>query len=127
MAWRDENGPFPSRAALKKVAGLGPRAFEQCAGFLRIPGGKEPLDASAVHPEAYGVARKIVAACGRDIRAIMGDGAALKGLRAEQEAGRRMWAGLMEDPRLSARPGWGAHGSIKDASSTDVVGLPIRV
>ena len=84
VAWRDENGPFPSRAALKKVAGLGPRAFEQCAGFLRIPGGKEPLDASAVHPEAYGVARKIVAACGRDIRAIMGDGAALKGLRAEQ-------------------------------------------
>ncbi|WP_347139603.1 Tex family protein [Paracoccus sp. SSK6] len=84
VAWRDENGAFPSRAALKKVAGLGPRAFEQCAGFLRIRDGKEPLDASAVHPEAYGVARKIVAACGRDIRAIMGDGAALKGIRAEQ-------------------------------------------
>ncbi|MTD99550.1 S1 RNA-binding domain-containing protein [Paracoccus sp. YIM 132242] len=84
VAWRDENGAFPSRAALKKVAGLGPRAFEQCAGFLRIPGSKEPLDASAVHPEAYGVARRIVAACGRDIRAIMGDGAALKGIRAEQ-------------------------------------------
>ncbi|MCZ0963211.1 Tex family protein [Paracoccus benzoatiresistens] len=84
VAWRDENGAFPSRAALKKVAGLGPRAFEQCAGFLRIRDGKEPLDASAVHPEAYGVARKIVAACGRDIRAILGDGAALKGIRAEQ-------------------------------------------
>ncbi len=84
VAWRDENGAFPSRAALKKVAGLGPRAFEQCAGFLRIQGGKEPLDASSVHPEAYGVARKIVAACGRDIRAIMGDGSSLKSLRAEQ-------------------------------------------
>ncbi len=84
VAWRDQNGAFPSRAALKKVTGLGPRAFEQCAGFLRIRGGKEPLDASAVHPEAYGVARKIVAACGRDIRAIMGDGAALRGIRAEQ-------------------------------------------
>ncbi len=84
VAWRDENGAFPSRAALKKVSGLGPRAFEQCAGFLRIRDGKEPLDASAVHPEAYGVARRIVAACGRDIRAIMDDGAALKGLRAEQ-------------------------------------------
>ena len=84
VAWRDENGAFPSRAALKKVTGLGPRAFEQCAGFLRIQGGKEPLDASSVHPEAYGVARKIVAACGRDIRAIMGDGTVLKGLRAEQ-------------------------------------------
>ncbi|WJS83803.1 Tex family protein [Paracoccus sp. TOH] len=83
VAWRDEHGAFPSRAALKKVGGLGPRAFEQCAGFLRIRDGKEPLDASSVHPEAYGVARRIVAACGRDIRQIMGDGAALKGVRAE--------------------------------------------
>ncbi|MEG4641634.1 Tex family protein [Paracoccus sp. APAP_BH8] len=84
VAHRDAAGAFRSRAALKKVTGLGPRAFEQCAGFLRIRDGDEPLDASAVHPEAYGVARKIVAACGRDIRQIMGDGAALKGLRAEQ-------------------------------------------
>ncbi|ARC37668.1 RNA-binding transcriptional accessory protein [Paracoccus yeei] len=83
VAHRDAQGAFPSRAALKKVAGLGPRAFEQCAGFLRIQGGKEPLDASAVHPEAYGVARKIVAACGRDIRQIMGNGAALKGIRPQ--------------------------------------------
>lgn len=83
VAHRDAQGAFPSRAALKKVAGLGPRAFEQCAGFLRIQGGKEPLDASAVHPEAYGVARKIVAACGRDIRQIMGNGAALKDIRPE--------------------------------------------
>ena len=84
VAHRDAEGAFPSRAALKKVAGLGPRAFEQCAGFLRIRDGKEPLDASSVHPEAYGVARRIVAACGRDIRQIMGDGSALKGIRAEQ-------------------------------------------
>lgn len=84
VAHRDTEGAFASRASLKKVVGLGPRAFEQCAGFLRIRDGKEPLDASAVHPEAYGVARRIVAACGRDIRQIMGDGAALKGLRAEQ-------------------------------------------
>lgn len=84
VAHRDANGPFPNRKALLKVPGLGPKAYEQCAGFLRITGGDEPLDASSVHPEAYGVARKIVAACGRDIRQIMGDGAALKGLRAEQ-------------------------------------------
>ncbi|MFV0382537.1 Tex family protein [Paracoccus sp. (in: a-proteobacteria)] len=84
VAHRDANGAFPSRTALKKVTGLGPRAFEQCAGFLRIRDGKEPLDASSVHPEAYGVARKIVAACGRDIRAIMGEPAALRGIRAEQ-------------------------------------------
>ena len=84
VAHRDANGPFPTRKALLKVAGLGPKAFEQCAGFLRITDGKEPLDASSVHPEAYGVARKIVQACGRDIRAIMGNSGALSGLRAEQ-------------------------------------------
>jgi len=84
VAHRDANGPFASRKALLKVAGLGPKAFEQCAGFLRITEGAEPLDASSVHPEAYGVARKIVQACGRDIRAIMGDSGALTGLRAEQ-------------------------------------------
>ena len=84
VAHRDANGPFPNRKALLKVAGLGPKAYEQCAGFLRIAGGTEPLDASSVHPEAYGVARKIVAACGRDIRAIMGDSSALATLRAEQ-------------------------------------------
>ena len=83
VAHRDAEGAFPSRAALKKVTGLGPRAFEQCAGFLRIRDGKEPLDASSVHPEAYGVARRIVAACGRDIRQIMGQPEALKGIRAE--------------------------------------------
>ena len=63
-----------------KVSRLGPRAFEQCAGFLRIRDGGEPLDASSVHPEAYGVAKKIVAACGRDVRALMGDKQALKAL-----------------------------------------------
>ncbi|WP_243697865.1 Tex family protein [Rhodovulum bhavnagarense] len=83
VAHRDANGPFVSRKALLKVAGLGPKAFEQAAGFLRIRDGAEPLDASAVHPEAYGLARRIVSACGRDLRQIMGDGAALKALRAE--------------------------------------------
>ncbi|MBE2277382.1 MAG: RNA-binding transcriptional accessory protein [Rhodobacteraceae bacterium] len=80
VAHRDANGPFGTRRELLKVARLGPKAFEQAAGFLRIAGGKEPLDASSVHPEAYEVARKIVAACGRDIRSLMGDGTALKQL-----------------------------------------------
>ena len=84
VAHRDVNGAFAARRDLLKVARLGPRAFEQCAGFLRIRDGKEPLDASAVHPEAYEVARRIVSACGRDIRQIMGHEGALKGLRAEQ-------------------------------------------
>lgn len=81
---RDMNGAFQSRAELLKVARLGPRAFEQCAGFLRIRDGAEPLDASSVHPEAYSLARRVVAACGRDIRQIMGNEGALNGLRAEQ-------------------------------------------
>lgn len=80
IAHRDATGPFASRRDLLKVSRLGPRAFEQCAGFLRIANGSEPLDASAVHPEAYGVAKKIVTACGRDVRSLMGDSAALKAL-----------------------------------------------
>jgi uncharacterized protein len=80
VAHRNASGPFSSRKELLKVSRLGPRAFEQSAGFLRIPKGSEPLDASAVHPEAYGVAKKIVAACGRDVRSLMGDSAALKAL-----------------------------------------------
>ena len=83
VAHRDAHGAFATRQALLDVPGLGPRAFEQAAGFLRIRDGAEPLDASSVHPEAYGLARRIVAACGRDLRAIMGHGAALKGLRPE--------------------------------------------
>ncbi|MFN3719677.1 MAG: Tex family protein [Rhizobium rhizophilum] len=80
VSHRDETGPFGSRKDLLKVPRLGARTFEQCAGFLRIPNGKEPLDASSVHPEAYGVAKKIVAACGRDLRSLMGDSATLKSL-----------------------------------------------
>ncbi|WP_296102730.1 Tex family protein [uncultured Agrobacterium sp.] len=77
---RDQVGPFASRKELLKVPRLGQRTFEQCAGFLRIPNGKEPLDSSSVHPEAYDVAKKIVAACGRDLRTVMGDSATLKSL-----------------------------------------------
>jgi len=72
VAHRDANGPFAKRRDLLKVARLGPKVFEQAAGFLRITGGSEPLDSSSVHPEAYDIARKIVAACGRDLREVMG-------------------------------------------------------
>ncbi len=81
---RDVEGAFETRRDLLKVARLGQRTFEQCAGFLRIPNGKEPLDASSVHPEAYGVAKKIVAACGRDLRTLMGDTATLKTIDPRQ-------------------------------------------
>ncbi|WP_118136148.1 Tex family protein [Oceanicella sp. SM1341] len=86
VSHRDAQGAFATRKALMKVAGLGPKAFEQSAGFLRIRDGAEPLDASSVHPEAYGLARRIVAACGRDIRQIMGHAGALKGLQPERFA-----------------------------------------
>ncbi|GAA2748436.1 Tex family protein [Kitasatospora cinereorecta] len=81
VAHRDANGPFRTRKALKDVARLGPKAFEQCAGFLRIPDGDDPLDASAVHPEAYPVVRRILAATGGDLRALIGNGAALRALK----------------------------------------------
>ncbi len=78
---RDEHGPFRKRTALKEVPRLGPKAFEQCAGFLRIPGGDDPLDASAVHPEAYPVVRRIVKAAGGDIQALIGNTTALRSLQ----------------------------------------------
>jgi uncharacterized protein len=81
VAYRDENGAFASRSALKKVPRLGPKAFEQAAGFLRIVSGKNPLDASAVHPEAYPVVEKIAVATGRPIKAMIGDKAFLKALK----------------------------------------------
>lgn len=80
---RDTNGPFRSRKALKDVARLGPKAFEQCAGFLRIPGGDDPLDASSVHPEAYPVVRRILSAAGGDIRKVIGNGTVLRTLRPQ--------------------------------------------
>ncbi|MHA6764348.1 Tex family protein [Streptacidiphilus sp. PAMC 29251] len=81
VAHRDANGPFRSRKAIKEVPRLGPKAFEQCAGFLRIPGGEDPLDASSVHPEAYPVVRKIIAATGGELRTVIGNGAVLRGLQ----------------------------------------------
>jgi protein Tex len=82
VAHRDAHGAFASRRDLLKVARLGPKAFEQAAGFLRVTGGREPLDASSVHPEAYDLARRIVAACGRDLRAVMADPSVLKSVEA---------------------------------------------
>jgi uncharacterized protein len=80
---RDANGPFRNRSAIKKVARLGPKAFEQCAGFLRIPNGDDPLDASSVHPEAYPVVRTILASAGGDLKTVIGNSPLLRGLRPE--------------------------------------------
>ena len=80
VAHRDSNGAFKSRAELKGVARLGPKAFEQCAGFLRILGGDDPLDASSVHPEAYPVVRTMVQASGADVPTLIGNRRALRAL-----------------------------------------------
>lgn len=77
---RDTIGRFEKRTQLKEVPRLGAKAFELCAGFLRITDGREPLDASSVHPEAYPLAKRIVKACGRDVRQLMGDNSVLKNL-----------------------------------------------
>ncbi|MGW4702575.1 Tex family protein, partial [Streptomyces sp. NPDC004285] len=83
VAHRDANGPFRSRRALKDVARLGPKAYEQCAGFLRIRNGDDPLDASSVHPEAYPVVRRMVKATGGEVAALIGDTGTLRSLRAD--------------------------------------------
>jgi uncharacterized protein len=80
---RDANGPFKTRKALTKVSGLGPKTFEQAAGFLRIPNGDDPLDASGVHPEAYPVVRRILEATKNDIKVVIGNGAVLKKLNPQ--------------------------------------------
>jgi uncharacterized protein len=80
---RDANGPFPSRKDLLKVPRLGDKAFEQCAGFLRISSGSNPLDASSVHPEAYPVVERILKQCGREVKAVIGDTSFLRGLKPE--------------------------------------------
>jgi uncharacterized protein len=71
VAYRDENGRFTDRKQLLKVPKLGAKAYEQCAGFLRITDGKEPLDATAVHPESYEAARAILSECGYDVKDIL--------------------------------------------------------
>ena len=80
VAWRDEHGAFRDRRQLLDVSRLGPKTWEQCAGFLRIRGGTSPLDASAVHPEAYPVVERLLTKVGRPIHAVLGDGALLRAL-----------------------------------------------
>ena len=82
VAHRDDNGAFRSRQQLLKVSRLGPKAFEQCAGFLRIANGDNPLDSSAVHPEAYPVVERILAKSGKPVHELLGNSPLLKGLKA---------------------------------------------
>ena len=86
VAFRNENGAFASRAALKKVPRLGAKTYEQAAGFLRIINGKNPLDASAVHPEAYPVVERIAEKTGKPLKTIIGDRAFLKSVKPAEFA-----------------------------------------
>ncbi|MEU4427554.1 Tex family protein [Actinoplanes sp. NPDC024001] len=81
---RDQNGPFKNRNEIKKVARLGPKAFEQCAGFLRIRDGEDPLDFSSVHPESYPVVRTIAADAGADVKTLIGNSPLLKAIRPDK-------------------------------------------
>lgn len=83
VSHRDQNGPFQTRKELLKVSRLGPKAFEQAAGFLRIPDGKDPLDRSAVHPEAYPVVERILQQTGKEVGSLLGDSALLRSLKPE--------------------------------------------
>jgi uncharacterized protein len=80
--YRDQNGAFLSRNQLKEVPRLGGKTFEQCAGFLRIMKGDNPLDSSAVHPETYPVVQAIAVRFKRDLRSLIGDTAFLRSLNA---------------------------------------------
>ena len=111
VAHRDSAGPFRARKALTTVPRLGPKAFEQCAGFLRITGGDDPLDASSVHPEAYPVVRRIMAAAGTTMPQLIGNTAVLRSLRPEQFTDERFGLptvsdilGELEKPGRDPRP-----------------------
>lgn len=84
VVYRDQNGAFPSRKTLLNVPRLGDKTFEQCAGFLRIAGGDQPLDASSVHPEAYPLVERILAGTGKQVRQIIGDSSFLRSLKPAQ-------------------------------------------
>lgn len=97
VQFREANGAFPNRKKLMAVPRFGDRAFQLSAGFLRVPDGDEPLDASAVHPEAYPVVRRIVAQTGKDIRALIGDRATLRKLDPQRFADERFGLPTVKD------------------------------
>ena len=97
VGWRDENGRFSNREQLLKVSRLGPKAFEQCAGFLRINHGDNPLDASTVHPEAYPVVERILAATRQSLQELMGNPTELRNLKASEFTDERFGVPTVTD------------------------------
>ncbi len=97
VSFRDTNGAFLSRTALLKVPRLGEKTFEQAAGFLRIDGGENPLDASAVHPEAYPVVERILADIKKSVKEVVGDGRLVRSLNAEKYTNERFGLPTVQD------------------------------
>ena len=116
VAYRDDNGRFDSREQLKKVPRLGPKAFEQCAGFMRITNGKNPLDASGVHPEAYAVVEKILRATEQSIQDLMGNASAVRQLDAKQFTDEQFGLPTVQDIfKELEKPGRDPRGEFKTA------------
>ena len=116
VEYRDENGRFESRAELKKVPRLGPKAFEQCAGFMRIAEGKNPLDASGVHPEAYPVVEKILQATAQSIQDLMGNASVVRQLDAKQFIDEQFGLPTVQDIfKELEKPGRDPRGEFKTA------------
>ena len=120
VGYRDANGAFRSRSELRKVPRLGEKTFEQAAGFLRVPNGDNPLDASSVHPEAYPVVEKIIVDLNRPIKEIMGDSRALKGLNASHYTNERFGLPTVQDIfKELEKPGRDPRPEFKTATFTD--------
>jgi protein Tex len=119
---RDASGPFRSRQALNDVPRLGPKAFEQCAGFLRIRGGTDPLDASSVHPESYPVVRHILEATRTDIKSLIGNTAVLRSLMPREFVDGRFGLPTVTDIlRELEKPGRDPRPAFKTATFTEGV------
>lgn len=116
VVYRDENGRFESRSELKKVPRLGPKAFEQCAGFMRIANGKNPLDASGVHPEAYPVVEKILQATAQSIQDLMSNAGVVRQLDAKQFIDEQFGLPTVQDIfKELEKPGRDPRGEFKTA------------
>ncbi|EPZ00505.1 TPA: Tex family protein [Mannheimia haemolytica] len=122
VAFRDENGRFTSRSELKKVPRLGPKAFEQCAGFMRIIGGKNALDASSVHPEAYPVVEKILQATTSTLAELMGNNSKIHSLNAKDFVDEQFGLPTVNDIfKELEKPGRDPRGEFKTAVFMDGV------
>ena len=122
VAYRDENGRFDSREQLKKVPRLGPKAFEQCAGFMRIAAGDNPLDASGVHPESYPVVEKILQATEQSIQDLMGNAGLVRQLDAKQFTDEQFGLPTVQDIfKELEKPGRDPRGEFKTATFAEGV------